>query len=207
MKQDRTDSLTLEILQAIEARENVTQRRLAVELGVALGLANSYLRRCVRKGLVKIRQAPANRYAYYLTPKGFAEKSRLTAEYLRSSFDYYHRAGDSINACLRAIADEGGHKVLLAGMSELSEIASIRLHDLPLAIVGTMDPGATTDRFLGFPVWRSTLGAAPFDAVLFTALAEPERVYAQLLDEISQASIHVPDILRPLLHERTERTN
>jgi len=28
---------------------------------------------------MKIKQAPANRYVYYLTPKGFAEKSRLTA--------------------------------------------------------------------------------------------------------------------------------
>ncbi|NIQ08836.1 MAG: winged helix-turn-helix transcriptional regulator, partial [Gammaproteobacteria bacterium] len=79
---DKKESLTLEILQAIEQNNDVTQRHLASHLGVALGLANSYLKRCVRKGLVKIQHVPANRYLYYLTPKGFAEKSRLTAKYL-----------------------------------------------------------------------------------------------------------------------------
>ena len=86
---EREESLTLEILAAIEARSDVTQRHLARTMGIALGLTNSYLKRCVRKGLVKIHQAPANRYLYYLTPKGFAEKSRLTARYLSVSFAFY----------------------------------------------------------------------------------------------------------------------
>jgi len=80
--------LTLELLEAIEARSDVTQRHLADRLGVALGLANSYLKRCARKGLIKVHQAPANRYLYYLTPQGFAEKARLTGEYLTSSLDF-----------------------------------------------------------------------------------------------------------------------
>ena len=94
MKPDREEALTLEILQAIEARSDVTQRHLADRMGVALGLMNSYLRRCVRKGLVKINQAPANRYLYYLTPKAFAEKSRLTAEYFAYSFSFYRTASE-----------------------------------------------------------------------------------------------------------------
>ncbi len=72
----RKDSLTLEILETIEKHDNLTQRHLADNLGVALGLANSYMKRCVLKGLIKVHQAPANRFLYYLTPKGFAEKSR-----------------------------------------------------------------------------------------------------------------------------------
>src|SRR5258708_27312746 len=78
--------IVLDLLTSIERDSRVTQRKLAGDLGIALGLANSYLRRCVHKGLVKMSQAPLNRYAYYLTPQGFAEKSRLTAEYLSVSF-------------------------------------------------------------------------------------------------------------------------
>ncbi len=78
----REDSITLEILDTIDAKSDSTQRHIAQRTGVALGLANSYLKRCIRKGLIKIQQAPANRYLYYLTPKGLAEKSRLTREYL-----------------------------------------------------------------------------------------------------------------------------
>ena len=69
---DKEDALTLEILEVIENQSHVTQRHLADRLGVALGLANSYLKRCIRKGLIKVQQAPANRYLYYITPKGFA---------------------------------------------------------------------------------------------------------------------------------------
>src|SRR5947209_18495801 len=69
-----------------------SQRRIASELGVALGLVNAYLKRCVKKGLVKVSEAPTRRYAYYLTPRGFAEKSRLTVEYLSSSFSFFRQA-------------------------------------------------------------------------------------------------------------------
>ena len=62
------------------------------ELDIALGLVNAYIRRCIKKGLVKVTQAPAGRIAYYLTPSGFAEKLRLTIEYLSYSFSFFRQA-------------------------------------------------------------------------------------------------------------------
>ncbi|MGL4729464.1 MAG: winged helix-turn-helix transcriptional regulator, partial [Bosea sp. (in: a-proteobacteria)] len=70
------------LLASVEREAHVSQRKLASELGVALGLVNTYIKRCVKKGLIKVQEVPSRRYAYYLTPHGFAEKSRLTAEYL-----------------------------------------------------------------------------------------------------------------------------
>ena len=61
---DPEESLTLEILDTVQRNEQLSQRHLSRQLGVALGLANSYLKRCVRKGWVKVQQAPANRYLY-----------------------------------------------------------------------------------------------------------------------------------------------
>ena len=84
--------ITLGLLNAIERDSRLTQRTLANELGIALGLANTYLRRCAKKGFIKVSQAPAKRYAYYLTPQGFAEKSRLTARYLTQSFNLFRHA-------------------------------------------------------------------------------------------------------------------
>src|ERR1700685_3834729 len=75
-------AILLGVLSAVERDSGVTQRHLAHELKIALGLINAYVRRCAKKGFIKIRQVPLNRYAYYLTPRGFAEKSCLTAEYL-----------------------------------------------------------------------------------------------------------------------------
>src|ERR1700704_4890231 len=84
--------ILLGLLESVERDGGQSQRRLASELGIALGLVNAYLKRCVKKGLVKVSEAPARRYAYYLTPQGFAEKSRLTVDYLSYSFSFFRRA-------------------------------------------------------------------------------------------------------------------
>src|SRR5262252_9985769 len=83
------DRIVLGLLNSVEADGARSQRRIAAELGIALGLVNAYLKRCVKKGLVKVHDAPARRYAYYLTPQGFAEKSRLTVQYLSDSFSFF----------------------------------------------------------------------------------------------------------------------
>src|SRR5216117_514816 len=84
--------IMLDLLESVERDGGQSQRRLASELGIALGLVNAYLKRCVKKGLLKVNQAPARRYVYYLTPQGFAEKSRLTVEYLSYSFRFFRQA-------------------------------------------------------------------------------------------------------------------
>jgi len=148
----REDSLTLEILENIEKQDNLTQRHLANSLGVALGLANSYMKRCVRKGLIKVHQAPANRFLYYLTPKGFTEKSRLTAAYLSYSFNFYRDTSQSLSEIFIICEQRGHTKILLCGASELAEIASIRAHDHNLKIIGIYDPGSERQDFLNLPV-------------------------------------------------------
>ena len=92
VKAEAETEITLGLLSAVGDETRHSQRSLASELGIALGLTNAYLRRCVRKGLIKVSGAPANRYAYYLTPKGFTEKSRLTAKYLSKSLRFFFDA-------------------------------------------------------------------------------------------------------------------
>ena len=82
------NEITLGVLNSINNNSYVTQRSMSKELGIALGLTNSYLKRCVKKGLIKVQQIPANRYAYYLTPQGFSEKSRLAHEYFSQGFRF-----------------------------------------------------------------------------------------------------------------------
>src|SRR5881394_1396207 len=116
-------SIVLSVLTSIERDSSITQRKLANELGIALGLANAYLRRCVRKGLIKMSQVPLNRYAYYLTPQGFAEKSRLTAEYLTVSFDFFRRSRGDCAELLQECAARGWTRVALCGAGDLAEVA------------------------------------------------------------------------------------
>ena len=191
----REDSLTLEILETIEKQDNVTQRHLAVNLGVALGLANSYMKRCVRKGLIKVHQAPANRFLYYLTPKGFAEKSRLTASYLSSSFDFYRHAGDSLAAAFSSCEKQNKTSVLLCGISELAEIASLRAQEHKIDIVGVFDPYSKKEKFLHLPVWHSLDDAASYDACLITSLEDAVSLVELLSQQLSKDEIFIPSML------------
>jgi DNA-binding MarR family transcriptional regulator len=191
----KEESLTLEILQTIEEHNDVTQRHLADNLGVALGLANSYLKRCVKKGLIKIHQAPANRYFYYLTPKGFAEKSRLTAEYLTSSFDFYRKAGHSVSELFAECEKRGWRRIAFCGISELAEIASLRAHDHDLEHVMTLDNGPMTGRYLGKPLHHGYNEQAGVDAYLVTSLTDAAGVVEQLAGSVPKERILVPSIL------------
>ncbi len=199
MQQNREEALTLEILNAIESRSDITQRHLADRLGVALGLTNLYLKRCVRKGLVKITQAPANRYLYYLTPQGFTEKSRLTGQYLSASLDFYRRAGSSMERALAECQARGAQRVLFAGVSELAEIAVIRGHDVALEFVGTYEPTGLRTRFVGKPVWRRLADASAWDVAVLTAYENALAVTSELRAAVVANRIVTPDIVAPFV--------
>ena len=79
----------LKLLEAVEQDSRVTQRSLASKLGIALGLTNIYLRRLVRKGYIKCVNVQSNRITYLITPRGIAEKARLTYEFMDYSLHLY----------------------------------------------------------------------------------------------------------------------
>jgi DNA-binding MarR family transcriptional regulator len=194
-KTDREEQLTLEVLDAVDKRSDLSQRHLARQMGVALGLTNSYLRRCIRKGWVKINEAPANRYFYYLTPKGLAEKSRLTGKYLASSFAFYRRAGQSCQAVFDTCADKGWRRVLLCGMSDLAEIAILRASETEIDVIGVCDASAGPRRFIGKPVWPAPNQADGHDVCMLTDLQAPLATYQQLAKLLGGERVLVPDIL------------
>src|SRR5690606_31998221 len=163
--------ILLGLLESVERDGARSQRHIASELGIALGLVNAYLKRCVKKGLVKVSEAPARRYAYYLTPQGFAEKSRLTVEYLTSSLSLFRRARADCADIFALARARGMNRVVLAGISDLSEIAMICALESGVEIVAFVDPQADARDYLGRPVVDS-LRAVPeaFDGVVVTQL-------------------------------------
>jgi len=191
----KEDTVTLEILQVIENKKDVTQRHLADRLDVALGLTNSYLKRCVRKGLVKIHQAPANRYFYYLTPKGFTEKSRLTTEYLSTSFDFYRKASKSLIEVFQECENQGKMTIILCGISELTEISIIRAHEFPVLVTGILDFDSEKKEFLKLPVINQLAAIGEFDACIITSLRNADKYNEFLLKNISNKKIMMPSIL------------
>ena len=190
------DAITLGVLDALHDNASMSQRSLASELGIALGLTNAYIRRCVRRGLVKVSQAPANRYAYYLTPKGFAEKSRLTARFLTSSFGLYRRARQQCDELLAVAVARRWQRVALFGVGDVAEIALLCAMGQPLAVVGAVSLKAAGQRFLQLPVHATLAELAPVDGVLFAELQRPQAAYDALVREIAADRVLVPELLK-----------
>src|SRR5438105_10332070 len=132
--------IVLGLLESLERDGAKSQRNLASELGIALGLVNAYLKRCAKKGLIKMKEAPARRYAYYLTPQGFAEKSRLTVEYLSYSFSFFRLAKGECAGVFKAAKASGFDRLVLAGKSDLAEIAILCAVEAAVKIVAVVDP-------------------------------------------------------------------
>lgn len=188
--------IVLGLLESVERDGAQSQRKLASDLGIALGLVNAYLKRCVKKGLLKIGQAPARRYAYYLTPHGFAEKSRLTVEYLSSSFSFFRRAREDCSAVLKAAHARGWDRIALIGVSDLAEIAAICALEQGITIVAVVDGKARRDRFVGTPVVMS-LDAVPggFDALVITDLEATRDTVKAALTALEEERVFVPALL------------
>lgn len=194
--QQRADTLTLEILAAVQKQSDVSQRHLARHLGVALGLANSYLKRCVRKGFIKITQAPANRYLYYLTPQGFAEKSRLTAQYLSYSFSFYRQASESCVRIFSFCGQNGWRRLVLCGISDLAEIATLRAMEENMEIIAFYDPHSERKTYLNRPVSPRLEQLDPHDACVVTDFLAPQMIYDHLMQMMDPSKVLVPDVLR-----------
>ncbi len=193
---DGDAEITLGLLNAVEENSTVTQRSMANDLGIALGLANAYLKRCVRKGLIKISQVPPNRYAYYLTPKGFTEKSRLTSEYLSSSFTFFRRARGQCGEALEYCIARDWTRVALAGCGELAEIATLCAVEHEIALAGIIDPGTKSKEFAGLKVSNSAEEIRDIDAIIVTDLQAPQAVFEALCQEVSADRVVTPPLLR-----------
>jgi DNA-binding MarR family transcriptional regulator len=100
----------------VESRKNSESRLVSL----TPTSVSAYLDRCIKRGLVKVSQAPARRYAYYLTPQGFAEKSRLTVEYLSYSFSFFRQAKADCARVFELAKEQKFQNLVFCGKSDLA---------------------------------------------------------------------------------------
>ena len=81
------------ILRKISKESNVSQRKIAKDLGYSLGKVNYCLEALKEKGLIKMsnfkKSKSKTNYLYYLTPKGFAEKTKITLRFMKLKMEEY----------------------------------------------------------------------------------------------------------------------
>ncbi|ACL02422.1 transcriptional regulator, MarR family [Desulfatibacillum aliphaticivorans] len=149
---DTQDIRTLKILEEIENGQAPSQRDLAGKLDVSLGLVNSFIKRLTQKGYFKVTTIPRNRVKYILTPKGAAEKARLTYEFIQYSFTFYKRVRENTGKFFKELEARGVKTAAFCGAGELAEIAYVSLQETSISLVCIIDDQCSKSRVLGVPV-------------------------------------------------------
>ena len=188
---DNQDLRTLQILEEIEKDQAPSQRYLAGKMNISLGLVNSFIKRLAQKGLFKIKSIPKNRVKYILTPKGAAEKTRLTYKYIQYSFQFYKSARQKLRVLFSSLSVNGNLRIVFYGASDLAEIAYISIKETPIQLVAVVDDNKEGDIFMDFVISSSNrLETISFDKILITSIKEPEKVLERILQKgISRSKV------------------
>ncbi len=192
---DNKDIRTLKFLEEIDNDHTPSQRDLSGKLDVSLGLVNSFIRRLVHKGYLKITTVPKNRVKYILTPKGAAEKTRLTYQYVQYSFEFYRRARENLKELFKELTAQQVKRVVFYGVSDLAEIAYISLQETPIKMIAIVDREKAGKIFLGSEVTSpEMLDSLSFDRILITYMIEKDTALEKLFKKgIPRNKIVMPE--------------
>jgi hypothetical protein len=141
---------TCDCWRLVHEDSRVTQRGMAKKLGIALGLANIYLKRMIHKGYIKCVNVQPNRISYLITPRGVAEKARLTYEFMDYSLHLYGEVRQHLREAMQDCAAEG-KRVAIYGSGEAAELAYLSLKESGMEPVAIFDQDGGRE-FLGMPV-------------------------------------------------------
>ena len=196
IKKDLTDKeIILKLLDNVNKEDNITQKLAAKKIGIAVGLVNTYVKRCIQKGWVKVKNIPAHRYAYYLTPQGFSKKSQLVSEYLTDSFKLFRESKLSYQKIFLECKKKKYLKIVLAGISDLTEIAILVGGVGNINILGVIQTNKTKKKF-SYKTYNFANVPKNIDAIIITEINNANDFYKFLKIKFPEIKILYPDFLK-----------
>lgn len=185
------DIRTLRILEKVGDDFTPSQREIARELNISLGLVNSFIKRLALKGYVRASTIPRQRIRYILTPKGVTERSRLTYRYIQFSYQYYREARQKLKKLFTKLEKNGVRRIVFFGATDLAEIAFLSLQETAIELVAVVDDRNLGKRILGREVIDSKrLAQVLFDRILVTDDTQRNSILSVLLtSDISRKDV------------------
>lgn len=179
---DNLELRTLRLLEALERDQVLSQRELARKLDISLGLVNSFVRRLAQKGYFKITTIPKNRVKYILTPKGMAEKSKLTYQYIHYSYTFYKEARSKLKRVFDELSRQRVKRVIFYGIGNFAEIAYFSLMETDIDLIAVVDDHKVGRDFMGFCTQPPELiRKCDFQRIINTAITSKEQVRLNIL--------------------------
>ena len=187
-------NVLISLLNKAQNEEIFSQKLIAKSIGIAVGIINLYIRRCVDKGLIKIKNVPNRRYIYYLTPKGFEEKTRLVAQYLTDSFSFFKKSKKDFELLFRKCKNKSKN-IAIVGNGDLIELALIVAKADKIKINFIFSQGTNKKSILGTPVTNSLNQLSKVDTIIFAEYLKPQKLYDLLKKKFPKKNILYPSFL------------
>jgi DNA-binding MarR family transcriptional regulator len=167
-REQTEQKVMVHLLSEIERNPSFTQRGLAGELNIALGLMNQYLKRCITKGWIRASQVSPRRITYFLTPEGFKEKSHMVKDYLARSMTFFRDARTQCEEVFDHCKAQGWSKISLVGEGDLADIGKLVASgsDFTIKVASTKDD------------------LKKYDAVIVTDVMNPQGTYDVLKHKV-----------------------
>ncbi len=130
------------LLEYLSGGGNVSQRQVAKQTGLSLGMVNLILKRLARTGAIKVVALNGRSASYLLTPTGAAAKSRRAYEYLLRTIGIFRELRERTDGLIAELYRNGAREFIIHGEGEVADIAELCLSRARL-------PGLTFSRSQG----------------------------------------------------------
>ncbi len=187
----------LNLLQELEKNPVISQRELSNKFGIALGVTNACLKRMVRKGWIRISGLNRRKIGYFLTPKGFAEKTKLTLNLISWTVQHYSTLKDHIARRFLDMEREGVKRVVFYGVSDEMEVAYVTLQGVEITLIGIVEDEERRrpQKIFGFDLKDvHQIRELNPDAVLITSIIGKEERIEKLRNILNPLTIKIYDI-------------
>jgi DNA-binding MarR family transcriptional regulator len=124
----------LKILEAIARYSSISQRGLAKQSGLSLGMVNLILKRLVLTGYIQIQNLNRRKIRYFLTPQGLAAKYRRAHDYLSRTIRVYEAYRQGIKKIIEEQIHRGRTKFVIYGEGEIVDLVKVGIGDHSHAI-------------------------------------------------------------------------
>lgn len=178
-REETEQKVMVHLLSEIERNPSFTQRSLASELGIALGLMNHYLKRSITRGWIRASQISPRRITYFLTPEGLKEKGLMVTDYLARSLTFFRDARAQCEEIFAECKQQGLGNIALVGTGDLADIAKLVAQGTGLQ-VSIVDTKADFKKY---------------DAALITDVINPQDTYDLIRNKVEDHKILILKLL------------
>jgi len=119
------NEVMVRLLEHVDENPQISQRALSTQVGIAFGLVNTYLKRSVEKGWVRVKNISPKRYAYFVTPQGMVEKARMVKDYMAHSLSLFREARAQADVFFTEAQQHGYKTIAIVGTGDLAEIIQL----------------------------------------------------------------------------------